>query len=122
MTLSVPYRADACFDGTRGWTTWAHGTIACWVSRRGTMKAHLRWTDDRYGIYGILDGTAQDVVSLYDWWDVHQLPAYPVDSDLIGAVGSARAAPARLAQRPRVRPHVPRRGDVRRLPCGVSLA
>ncbi len=36
----------------------------CWISRTGTKKAHIRWTDERLGILGLLDADDRDLEGL----------------------------------------------------------
>ena len=49
-------------------TAWAYGRVACWVSRTGSKLAHVRWTDERTDVYGVLDASGRDLRSLYRWW------------------------------------------------------
>jgi hypothetical protein len=61
-----------CLDGTPGETAWEHGRILCLVT--AGRKAAIRWTDDRYQVYGALNGTGKDLPSLVKWWAARDLP------------------------------------------------
>jgi len=56
-----------CLSGDQE-TPWAHGRLFCWISRTGTKKAHIRWTDERTGVLGLLDADDRDQVALEYWW------------------------------------------------------
>jgi|GEM_PF-4616187 len=60
-----PETERACEAGVVGSRTWPNGEIACYVQNRG---AKIRWTDDRSGMYGVVDATDADLEALYDWW------------------------------------------------------
>lgn len=55
----------ACQAGEQGSTSWGFGGIACYV-QRGVAK--IRWTDERSGIYGVIDASDRDLEALYTWW------------------------------------------------------
>lgn len=57
----------SCLSGYQE-DTWAHGRMFCWISRTGTRKAHIRWTDERAGILGLLDADDRDLAGLELWW------------------------------------------------------
>jgi hypothetical protein len=57
----------SCLSGYQE-DTWAHGRMFCWISRTGTKKAHIRWTDERAGILGLLDADDRDLAGLKLWW------------------------------------------------------
>ncbi len=65
--VGLTFDEGACFAG-RAEESWARGRVACWVSRTGSKLAHVRWTDDRIGVYGVLDASDRDLLSLYLWW------------------------------------------------------
>ncbi|MFN8620612.1 MAG: neutral zinc metallopeptidase [Chloroflexota bacterium] len=72
--VDIPQGVEGCWNGERGESTWAHGRIACWVTTKGSPKvAHLRWTDDRAGLMGVLNGTTKDITTLMDWWAARQM-------------------------------------------------
>jgi hypothetical protein len=64
--------SGGCLDGTRGETAWEHGRILCTVTTGG--KAAIRWTDDRYELYGALNATGKDLPSIVRWWTSQRLP------------------------------------------------
>jgi hypothetical protein len=64
--------SGGCLDGTRGETAWTHGRILCTVTTGG--KAAIRWTDDRYQLYGALNSTGKDLPALVRWWTSQNLP------------------------------------------------
>jgi hypothetical protein len=57
--------ADACADGEPGLGRWASGGIVCYVED-GIAK--IRWTDERSGLYGVVDATDRNLAALYAWW------------------------------------------------------
>jgi hypothetical protein len=57
----------SCLDGHQV-TDWTYGRMVCWISRTGTKKAHIRWTDERTSTLGILDADDRDLVALELWW------------------------------------------------------
>lgn len=60
---------DRCTWESRGSYQWDQGRIACWVSQRDDPNtAHVRWTDEKNRIYGIIDATNEDIPNAYDWW------------------------------------------------------
>jgi hypothetical protein len=59
-----PETDRACTGGYAGTWSWPSGQIACYMDD----TAQIRWTDDRSGMYGVLDATDNDLATLYDWW------------------------------------------------------
>jgi hypothetical protein len=57
-----------CGHSDRGDYTWTGGRIACWVSTTGSKTAHIRWTDERQHVYGIIDASNRDLTGIYEWW------------------------------------------------------
>ncbi|MFV2064472.1 MAG: zinc ribbon domain-containing protein [Chloroflexota bacterium] len=55
----------ACVDSAASAPVWGPGDLACY-SRGG--EAQIRWTDDRTGMYALLDATDGDIDALYRWW------------------------------------------------------
>lgn len=66
--ISMGYDAGGYCPSDRSEEGWEHGRVVCWVSRTGTRLAHIRWTDDRTGTYGLLDASNRDLENLYGWW------------------------------------------------------
>jgi hypothetical protein len=64
--------SGGCLDGTPGETEWEHGRVLCFVT--AGRRAAIRWTDDRYQVYGALNATGKDLRSLVDWWTAQDLP------------------------------------------------
>jgi hypothetical protein len=64
--------SGGCLDGTPGETAWEHGRILCLVT--SGRKAAIRWTDDRYQLYGALNATGKDLPALVEWWRSQGLP------------------------------------------------
>jgi hypothetical protein len=64
--------SGGCLDGTAGETAWKHGRILCFLT--SGRKAAIRWTDDRYQLYGALNATDRDIASLVEWWRSEKLP------------------------------------------------
>jgi hypothetical protein len=65
--------SGGCLDGTRGETAWDRGRVACWVTRTQRPRlAHLRWTDDEMLVYGVVNGTTNDLAALAAWWFTRQ--------------------------------------------------
>jgi hypothetical protein len=64
----APMRTLPCADGKPGRDTWLHGEYLCYVSDDGV--ALLRWTDERSGTYGVMNGVAgrKDLARLYRAW------------------------------------------------------
>jgi hypothetical protein len=64
----APMRTLPCADGRPGRDTWLHGEYLCYVSDDGV--ALLRWTDERSGTYGVMNGVAgrKDLARLYRAW------------------------------------------------------
>lgn len=58
---------SSCLSGYQE-DVWAHGRMFCWISRTGTKKAHIRWTDERIGLLGLLDADDRDLMALELWW------------------------------------------------------
>lgn len=56
---------DACANGAGGRKRWTNGEIACYV-QDGIAK--IRWTDERSGMYGVVDATNADLQRLVRWW------------------------------------------------------
>jgi hypothetical protein len=63
--LPAEWGEDACVNGDPAVGTWAEGDIVCYIDR-GVAK--IRWTDDRSGLYGVVDGTSRDLSALFAWW------------------------------------------------------
>lgn len=68
----VKPRSGGCLDGTPGETAWEHGRVLCFVT--SGRKAAIRWTDDRYQVYGALNANGKDLPALVDWWAAQRLP------------------------------------------------
>jgi len=49
-------RMGACADGRQGIDDWAHGELACYISK-SDGRAKLRWTDERTHTYGVIDAS-----------------------------------------------------------------
>ena len=65
--------SGGCLDGTRGETSWDRGRVACWVTRTQRPRlAHVRWTDEGSLVYGVLNGTTNDLARLASWWSARQ--------------------------------------------------
>jgi hypothetical protein len=64
--------SGGCLDGTPGETAWKHGRILCFLT--SGRRAAIRWTDDRYQLYGALNATGKDLPSLVKWWRSEKLP------------------------------------------------
>jgi hypothetical protein len=60
-----PVVAEACVDGAPGQGRWGSGSIVCYVED-GIAK--IRWTDERSGLYGIVDATDRNLAALHAWW------------------------------------------------------
>jgi hypothetical protein len=60
-------RERACAGGSRGVAPWAHGEVACYVSKT-SGEAKLRWTDERTHTYGVIDASDRDTRALYGAW------------------------------------------------------
>ena len=57
----------SCSSGSGGVASWAHGEVACYVSK-ASGEAKLRWTDERTDTYGIIDASDRDLRALYGAW------------------------------------------------------
>jgi hypothetical protein len=57
--------SSACEATGGGGRIWDAGEIACYV--RGG-RARIRWTDERTGMYALLDAADGDMETLYGWW------------------------------------------------------
>lgn len=56
---------DACRDGQAGTRKWGFGNIACLVD---DDLAKVWWTDARTQTLGTIEGTSDDVASVFEWW------------------------------------------------------
>lgn len=60
-----------CDDGVAGVSTWEHGRVICY--RSTSNDARIRWTDDRFMTYGVINSSVGDVSALEAWWRANAL-------------------------------------------------
>jgi len=66
-SVGLPLAATSrdCVEPSASKAIWGPGELACYL--RGG-EARIRWTDDRTGMYALLDATNGDIDALYRWW------------------------------------------------------
>jgi hypothetical protein len=96
-TPALEEKEDACSSGQSGTRKWGFGSVDCLVD---DGVATVWWTDGRTQTLGTIEGTSDDIASVFEWWRQVARPLGRSESDETVPSGPEPSAKPEPTQQP----------------------